>query len=282
MHLLDPPATIAVLGSGPVGLEAALYGRFLGYDVKIFEQGTLCNRLLLRDAEKPLAAPFRMNSSPLGLAALTGQNPDVEPPAGTATLTVKQWFDQYLRPLAESDLLADHVLLHQSVMAIRRNPTNDDSVARFQLDVASDSSADEPADGPTTPPRHGFDAVIDATGTLAAPASCEAVEQTLRPLSSALSIRWDETAGCCEAMAAWLATRGASRPPSPTTSFAGSVEAGLESALETGEPYYFVIGSKSFGHQHDFRFLDGLAQIRVLFASLMGRATLNLYETFQR
>ena len=32
---LDTPASIAVLGAGPIGLEAALYARFLGYDVQI-------------------------------------------------------------------------------------------------------------------------------------------------------------------------------------------------------------------------------------------------------
>jgi len=36
---LDPPARIAVLGAGPIGLEAALYGRFLGYDVDVYERG---------------------------------------------------------------------------------------------------------------------------------------------------------------------------------------------------------------------------------------------------
>ena len=31
--MLDTPATIAITGNGPIGLEAALYARFLGYQV---------------------------------------------------------------------------------------------------------------------------------------------------------------------------------------------------------------------------------------------------------
>jgi len=34
---LDSP-TIAILGAGPIGLESALYGRFLGYDVHVYER----------------------------------------------------------------------------------------------------------------------------------------------------------------------------------------------------------------------------------------------------
>lgn len=33
---LDPPGSIAVLGTTPIGIEAALYGRSLGYDVRLF------------------------------------------------------------------------------------------------------------------------------------------------------------------------------------------------------------------------------------------------------
>ncbi|MEC9117285.1 MAG: FAD-dependent oxidoreductase, partial [Planctomycetota bacterium] len=32
---IDTPATIAILGAGPIGLEAALYARFLGYEVTV-------------------------------------------------------------------------------------------------------------------------------------------------------------------------------------------------------------------------------------------------------
>ncbi|EMI22110.1 Pyridine nucleotide-disulfide oxidoreductase, NAD-binding region domain protein [Rhodopirellula maiorica SM1] len=34
---LDPPGSIAIVGAGPLGVEAALYGRFLGYNVSLIE-----------------------------------------------------------------------------------------------------------------------------------------------------------------------------------------------------------------------------------------------------
>ena len=43
---IDTPARIAVLGAGPIGLEAALYARFLGYDVDVYERGKVADRNL--------------------------------------------------------------------------------------------------------------------------------------------------------------------------------------------------------------------------------------------
>ena len=42
---LDPPGSIAVVGAGPLGIEAALYGRFLGYDVTLIEAVSVANSL---------------------------------------------------------------------------------------------------------------------------------------------------------------------------------------------------------------------------------------------
>ncbi|HVW37886.1 MAG TPA: FAD-dependent oxidoreductase, partial [Pirellulales bacterium] len=43
---VDTPARIAILGAGPIGLEAALYARYLGYDVDIYERGRAAENLL--------------------------------------------------------------------------------------------------------------------------------------------------------------------------------------------------------------------------------------------
>ena len=42
---LDPPGSIAIVGAGTHGIEAGLYGRFLGYDVKILERGAIGNNM---------------------------------------------------------------------------------------------------------------------------------------------------------------------------------------------------------------------------------------------
>ncbi len=51
---VDTPATIAVIGAGPIGLEAALYARFLGYDVRIYERDAVARSL--RQGEGACAA----------------------------------------------------------------------------------------------------------------------------------------------------------------------------------------------------------------------------------
>ena len=70
---IETPAKIAVLGAGPIGLEAALYARYLGYDVEIFERGQAAENVL-RWGHVRMFSPFHMNRSPLGLAALTAQD----------------------------------------------------------------------------------------------------------------------------------------------------------------------------------------------------------------
>ncbi|HKD37575.1 MAG TPA: FAD-dependent oxidoreductase, partial [Pirellulales bacterium] len=43
---VESPARIAVLGAGPIGLEAALYARYLGYEVDVYERGRVAEHLL--------------------------------------------------------------------------------------------------------------------------------------------------------------------------------------------------------------------------------------------
>ncbi|MEX0711597.1 MAG: NAD-binding protein, partial [Pirellulales bacterium] len=71
---IDTPARIAVLGAGPIGLEAALYGRYLGYDVDVYERGGVA-RNLLDWGHVRLFTPFGGNRTALALAALAAQDP---------------------------------------------------------------------------------------------------------------------------------------------------------------------------------------------------------------
>ena len=36
---IDSPAAVVVVGAGPIGIETALYARFLGYDVQLIDHG---------------------------------------------------------------------------------------------------------------------------------------------------------------------------------------------------------------------------------------------------
>src|SRR5262245_39997425 len=114
---IDTPARLAILGAGPIGLEAALYARFLGYDVAVFEAGEVAASVC-RWGHVQMFTPFGMNHSPLGLAAIQAQDESYQPPAADALLTGREWAERYLVPLAQTDLVADHLRLLTTVLAV--------------------------------------------------------------------------------------------------------------------------------------------------------------------
>ena len=114
---IDTPAKLAILGAGPIGLEAALYARFLGYDVIVLEQGRVCEHVQ-QWGHARLARAFAEHRSPLGLAAIAAQDENYQPPAPSALLTGRQWVEQYLQPLAEVDLLSDHIVTGTRVLGV--------------------------------------------------------------------------------------------------------------------------------------------------------------------
>ena len=116
---VDTPATVAILGAGPMGIETGLYARYLGYHVLVFEQREVASHVLdwghLR-----MFSPFGELHSSLGLAALHAQDAEYRPPESDARLTGRQWVDRYLLPLSQTDLLADEVRGHTRVVAVGR------------------------------------------------------------------------------------------------------------------------------------------------------------------
>lgn len=117
---VDTPAKIAILGAGPIGLEAALYARFLGYDVEVFDRGEVAENVR-RWGHVRMFSPFGMNSSSLGVAALDAQDDQYQPPHNDAILTGTEWRDRYLLPLSQTDLISDHLHLQTAVVAVTRN-----------------------------------------------------------------------------------------------------------------------------------------------------------------
>jgi cation diffusion facilitator CzcD-associated flavoprotein CzcO len=159
---IDTPAKIAVVGAGPIGLEAALYARFLGYDVVILERGEVAQSV--RDwGHLRMFSPFGMSRSPLGLAALDAQDESYQPPPDDALITGHEWIERYLAPLSRSDLLADHLRTQTTVVAISKedllqgdlpgNPDRGDWSFRLLVRDAAGQERTELAD-----------AVIDASG----------------------------------------------------------------------------------------------------------------------
>ena len=114
---IDTPARLAILGAGPIGLEAALYARFLGYDVVVYERGDVAASVR-QWGHVRLFTPFRLNRSPLGLAAIEAQDETYQPPADDAIVTGQEWIDRYLLPLAQTDLVGDCLRTQTSVVAV--------------------------------------------------------------------------------------------------------------------------------------------------------------------
>ena len=164
---IDTPAKIAILGAGPIGLEAALYARFLGYDVAIYEAGEVADSVL-RWGHVRMFTPFRMNRSTLGLAAIGAHDESYRPPNDDDLLTGREWAERYLMPLSQTDLLSDHLQLRTTVVGIGKEellkgdlPGHEDRGDwPFRL-LTRDASGNERIDL--------ADAVIDATGVFRQP-----------------------------------------------------------------------------------------------------------------
>lgn len=145
---LDPPGTIAVVGAGPLGLEAALYGRFLGYDVTVFEQGKVAESLR-GCGERPLPMLPSHCLSPLAANALKAQfGEDACGGQQPLPMTIDQWVRDGLERLAETDLLRGRV--HTQCQVIR--------IEQVETQTETDTASNEPADAEPHPAFTSIDA----------------------------------------------------------------------------------------------------------------------------
>ncbi len=168
---VELPARIGILGAGPIGLETALYARCLGYDVDVYERGRVAEHLL-RWGHARLFTPFGATATTLGQAALAAQDAGWKPPADDALLTGREIVEQYYGPLAQTDLLVDHIHLGVEGLAISRGTLlkgelagEERAAADFRLLIAGDRRA-----GSNAAPEEKIaaaDVVVDATGNYA-------------------------------------------------------------------------------------------------------------------
>lgn len=164
---VDTPARIAILGGGPIGLEAALYARYLGYQVDLYERGRIGENLLCWGHVR-LFSPFRLNRSPLALGALRAQDADYQSPDDDALLTGREHLERYLKPLAQTDLLVDSIQEQVEVLAVGRDEN-------FKGDLFGDPERGDDEfllllrDQDGTQRHARADVVIDCTGTYGNP-----------------------------------------------------------------------------------------------------------------
>ncbi len=169
---IDTPARLAIIGAGPAGLEAALYARFLGYDIAVFDRGRVVERLRSR-RHLPTLQPFRSLCSPLGIQALEAQHDGFQTPVADSSPTIGEWLDRYLLPLAATDLLADHIRENTEVLAVGRagflrgEMADDPDRGDYSFRVLFRASEERALEGRASEEHERieeFDGVIDASG----------------------------------------------------------------------------------------------------------------------
>lgn len=90
---------IAIIGAGPIGLEAALAALERGYVVEVFERGATADAVR-QWGHVRMFSPFAMNSTARGLARLHGVGAPL--PGPQELLSGAEFRDRYLTPLARS------------------------------------------------------------------------------------------------------------------------------------------------------------------------------------
>ena len=157
------PLRVAVLGAGPVGVEAALYAKACGFAVKVYERGRIGEHLA-RWGHVKMFTPFGLNTTPLGMRALLREKPSRDVPAEGELLTGRQFRESYLVPLAESEALLESMNVQETVINIGRSSaakkSDADDRKPFRL-LIRNAGGIERVDA--------ADAVLDCTGTYGTP-----------------------------------------------------------------------------------------------------------------
>jgi len=113
-----PPNSLAILGAGPVGLEAAALALELGFDVHVFERGDVGSHLLAWGHVR-MFTPWRMVVGPASARLLARSGEAI--PAGEACPTGLELAEQVLQPLATTPELKARVHRHSQVVQVSRH-----------------------------------------------------------------------------------------------------------------------------------------------------------------
>ena len=152
---------IAIVGAGPIGLEAALEGARRGFDVALYDAGRVAEHWR-RFADVTLFTPFRMNSTEWGRTRLREQGIDV--PSDEAILTAGEIVARYLEPLSRLPELEGRVRQHARVAGIAR-----DGMTKGGAGIRAGRSFLLRVEGEVAPTLKRADVVIDASGVYGNP-----------------------------------------------------------------------------------------------------------------
>lgn len=154
---------IAVLGAGPIGIEAALYAKALGLQVTVYERGEVGEHLS-RWGHLRLFTSFGWISTPLGLDAIRREHPQHHIPIGSDLLTGNDFRDGYLLPLTLTAGLCSCIQMKTEIVSIGRgnffksDPVNDPkrAAAPFRILLRNDKQQERVEEA---------DVILDCTGT---------------------------------------------------------------------------------------------------------------------
>lgn len=110
-----PARKIAIIGAGPIGLEAAMLARTENFDVVVLERKTVAGNIRSWGHVR-LFSPFGINSSEWGRAALN----EIELPGRDDLLTGIEFRERYLLPLSRHSLLEGCIRENYNVVSIGR------------------------------------------------------------------------------------------------------------------------------------------------------------------
>ncbi len=224
---LDPPGSIVVVGAGPLGIEAALYGRYLGYQVTLLEAAQPVG-WMETSSDQPVPMLPGRSVSPLALSALAAQQAagagigKVWDEPTSMPLTIGQWRDQIWSPLLETDLLRGRLTSETALTGVQWAPAEED---------AAEDTEEELEEGDIPPDFRLNLSVGDPLDAEALILAIGADESTMRQ---------------------------------------------IEFQVPVDAEYLFRIGEQPTG-QPEADFWNGLRQVVALYASLAGRADLDLY-----
>jgi len=155
---------IAIIGGGPIGIEAALYGASAGFDVRLFERGEIADNVSRWNFVQ-VFTEWGRNRSPLAARLLKARGetlpPDEEYSSGAELVS-------YMRKLAALEPLQNRIFPQTKVLAITRE-------ACLRSDYIGQSRRREYSfrlllrDSQGTERIENFDAVFDASGVYASP-----------------------------------------------------------------------------------------------------------------
>src|SRR5262249_48383094 len=109
--------TVAVIGAGPIGLEAAAAALDSGFDAHVFDRGEVGAHVLAWSHLR-MCTPWRMNRGPASVARLAAAG--WTPPDADAVPTGLELAERYLQPLAALPELKPRVHAHARVVHVGR------------------------------------------------------------------------------------------------------------------------------------------------------------------